>query len=61
MKRMTLIAITLCAVLLATVGAGVIAAKQDIPQADRIAQFDVSYQEAVVGKLSVNANTWMYV
>ncbi len=60
-KRMTLIAIVLCAVLLGTGGAGVVAAKQELPPSYRVVQYDVTYDDKVVGKLSVNTNAWTYV
>lgn len=56
MKRMSLIAVTLCLLLLATVGAGVVVAKQEVkaPQDSKVVQFDVTYGGEVVGKLVIN-------
>ncbi len=61
MKRMTLIAVALCFIMLATVGAGVIAAEAAPAASQKVAQFDVIYNDKVVGKLSVNTNTKTYV
>ncbi len=61
MKRMTLIAVALCLMMITTVGAGVVAAKQ--PVSDKVKQFDVVlYQgtETSIGTLSVNMNAWSY-
>ncbi len=63
MKRIQLIAVALCLVMLLTVGAGVAAAKQ--PTSDNVKQFDVAlYQDqgtaTPVGTLSVNTNAWTY-
>lgn len=60
MKRMTRLAITLCAVIFATAGAGV-GVGQQLPPPYRVVQFDVTHQGEVVGKLSVNTNAWTYV
>lgn len=66
MKRMTLIAIILCALMLGTVGAGVVTAKQEVnaPQKGKspIYQFDVkNVAGAVVGKLTINTKQATYV
>jgi len=61
MKRMTFVAITFCLLLLATGGAGVLAAEQKLPPQYRVVQFDVTYNNEVVGRLSVNTNEWTYV
>jgi len=61
MKRMMVIAITFCLVVLATGGAGVLAAEQKLPPQYRVVQFDVTWNNEVVGRLSVNTNEWTYV
>jgi hypothetical protein len=61
MKRMTLIAVTLCVLLLTTVGTGAVMAKQASPPSDRVMQFDVTYQGKAVGKLIINTNAQTYV
>jgi len=61
MKRMMIIVITLCLVVLATVGTGAAAAQQKLPPPFRVVQYDVTYHDEVVGKLSVNTNEWTYV
>ncbi len=60
MKRMTLIAAALCLIMLATVGAGAVAAKQP-PSSDKVKQFDVKFGDTVKGKLTVNLNNWRYI
>ncbi len=64
MKRMALIAVALCVLMIGTIGAGLVTAKQEMPApANKQAavtplksnyQFDVRYEGKVVGKLSVN-------
>ncbi len=61
MKRMALIAVALCVIVLTTVGAGAVAAKQGQSPPGKVKQFDVTYNDNVVGKLSINTNTWKYV
>jgi hypothetical protein len=61
MNRMALIAVAVCAVLLATVGAGTAAAPQKVLPQYRVVQYDVTYNTEIVGKLSVNTNQWTYV
>ncbi len=61
MKRMTLIAAMLSLVMLTTVGAGVVTAQSEkMPASHRVAQYDVTYNEKVVGKLIINTNTGTY-
>ncbi len=60
-NQMALIAVALCAVLLATVGGVVAAAEPKLPPPYRVVQFDVTHSNEVVGKLSVNTNQWTYV
>ncbi len=70
MKRMALIAIVLCALMLGTLGAGVVAAKQEkAPQNIKQAaptplkdtyQFTVKYEQKVVGKLVVDTKQLTY-
>jgi hypothetical protein len=67
MKRMTLIVITLCLLLLTAGVTGVVAAQQDAraPQSDKspVAQFDVTLRggEEIVGKLIINTNAHTFV
>jgi hypothetical protein len=60
MKRMTFSAITVCLLLITTAGGGVLAAPQKLPPPYRVMQYDVTYKDEVVGKLSVNTNEWTY-
>jgi hypothetical protein len=61
MRRMMVIGITICLVLLATVGTGAAAAQQKLAPPFRVVQYDVTYHNEVVGKLIVNTNDWTYV
>ncbi len=61
MNRMALIAIAVCACLLATVGAGAAVTPQKLLPQYRVVQFGVTYHTDVVGNLSVNTNQWTYV
>jgi hypothetical protein len=58
---MMFIATTLCLLLITMAGAGVLAAEQKLPPEYRVVQFDVTYNDEVVGKISVNTNPWTYV
>ncbi len=60
MKRMMVIAIMVCLLLLAATGAAA-AAGPKLPPSQRVAQFNVTFDNDVVGKLSVNTNAWTYV
>ncbi len=62
MKRMALIAIVLCALMLGTLGAGVVTAKQEekAPTPADTKQFDVTLNDKVVGKLIVNTKQLTY-
>jgi hypothetical protein len=60
MKRMMAIVIMLSLVLLATV-AGAAAAPMKLAPPFRVVQFDVTYFNEVIGKLSVHTNDWKYV
>ncbi|WP_440951766.1 carboxypeptidase-like regulatory domain-containing protein [Methanococcoides sp. FTZ1] len=58
---MGIIAAMLCIFLLATVGVGAAEEQQKLPPRYRVVQFDVTYHDEIVGKLSVNTNQWTYV
>ncbi len=61
MKRMALIAIVLCALMLGTLGAGVVAAKQEkAPTPADAKHFDVTLNDKVVGKLILNIRQLTY-
>ncbi len=62
MKRTALIAVVLCALMLGTLGAGVVAAKQDVqaPTPADTKHFDVTLDGKVVGKLIVNTKQLTY-
>ncbi len=63
MKRMILIAVALCALLLTTAGAGIVTAKQTGPGSlpGRVYHYEVTYNDNVVGTLIINTNSWTYV
>ena len=64
MHQRTFVTIVLGTILLATVAVGVAAAAQpqnQLPPSYRVAQFNLTYNDNVVGKLSVNTNQWTYV
>jgi len=61
MKRITIIGITFCLVLLATFGTCAAAAPVKLPPQLRVEQFDVPYNNEIVGKLSVSTMRWTYV
>lgn len=58
---MEIIAVLLCVLLLATVGVSAAGTQEKLPPQYRVVQFDVTYKDEVVGKLSVNTNEWTYV
>lgn len=71
MNRMTLIAIVLCALMIGTLGVGVVTAKQEVkvPLTNRqsavtdlknVYLFDVTYEGNVVGKLIVNTQQFTF-
>jgi hypothetical protein len=61
MKRMMAIVLTLCLLVLATVGNGAAAAPQKLPPPYRVVQFDVTYHDETAGRLVVNTNEMTYV
>ena len=61
MNRTTIIGITLCLVLIALAGPCAAAAPVKLPPSSRVVQFNVTYNDDIVGKLSVNTNLWTYV
>lgn len=61
MNRMKLIGVALCVVLLTTVGVDAVAPQPKLPPPYRVVQYDVIYQDKVVGKLSINTNKWTYI
>ncbi len=62
MKRIQLIAAALCIIMLTTVGAGVVTAQSEkVTPSYRVAQYDVAYNDKVVGKLILNTNALTYV
>lgn len=61
MKRITLIAITFCLLVLLTAGTGAVPAEPKLPPQYRVVQFNVTYYGEVVGLLTVNTNQWTYV
>jgi hypothetical protein len=60
MKRITLITITFCLLVLLTAGMGAVAMQPLLPPY-RVAPFDVTYNGEVVGKLRINTHAWTYV
>jgi len=60
MKRMTFIAITICLLLITIAGTGAAAVQLKLPPPYRVVQFDVTHNDEVIGKLSVNTNEWTY-
>ncbi len=60
MKRMTLIAAALCLIMLATVGAGVVAANAAPAASQNVKQFAVTYEGKPVGKIVINTNNYQY-
>jgi hypothetical protein len=60
MKRRMVITITLCLLVLATIGTGA-AALQKLPPPYRVVQFNVTYHNEAIGRLSVNTNQLTYV
>jgi hypothetical protein len=61
MNRMALIVVAFCAVLFTTVGLGAATPEPKMPPSDRVVDFSVTYNDMVVGKLSVNTNQWKYI
>ncbi len=63
MKRMTLIAIALCLIMITTVAAGVVAARGEQSPPDIVKQFDVrlGIDGEVKGKIIINTQAWRYV
>ena len=60
-RTMVMILMAICLLVLATAGTGAAAAPQKLPPPFRVVQYDVTYHDDVVGKLSVNTNEWTYV
>lgn len=61
LNRRTFIALALCAVLLGTAGGFAAAAGPKLPPLYRVAQYDVTCNNEVAGRLSVNTNAWTSV
>jgi hypothetical protein len=61
MKRRMVIAITLCLLVLAIVGTCAAAAQQKLPPPYRVVQYNVTYHNEAVGRMSINTNDWMYI
>ena len=61
MKRMMFIVITLCLLSLLVAGAGAVVPQQKLPPLYRVGAVRCDLHNEVVGKPSVNTNTWTYV